>query len=147
VSQSKGADLELSLHDLEHCQSDALQRDQFDVAESLNSQMSRAHASSLQARSLITGSITSAMKLANGAPDRLLMHAAKSQNERPQLRVRKSALNKRLAVLVEDQNMDRQTIEIEPEEECEHNRRTRAPDPGAPPAPRWPHRRDGERTR
>jgi chromosome segregation ATPase len=112
-SQSKVLEIESSLHNLEQRQSDALQRDQFDVAESLNQQISRAHAALLQARALITGSVTSAMTLASGAPDRLLTHAAKSQNELPQLRVRKSGLDKRLAQLVDDQNMDRQTIEIE----------------------------------
>ena len=102
-----------SLKDMEVRQADALMNEQFDVAEQLNSQISRARTTVLKSQQAITTAMMEAMNLANQAPGHLLTHAEESQKELPDLKTRKSALDKRLATLMEDQTADKETIEIE----------------------------------
>lgn len=102
-----------SLKDMEKKQSDALANEQFDEADRLNNQIGRAKTTVNKSQQAITTAMMDAMTLANEAPRHLLTHAEEAQTELPELRTRKSALDKRLATLLEDQTADKETIEIE----------------------------------
>lgn len=102
-----------TLSDLEKRQVEALNTEQYELADQLNTSILKIKSIITENQSNFLKSIAEAMTISNEAPGHLLSHAASSQIELPQLRVRKSALDKRIITLVDEQENDKQTIEAE----------------------------------
>ena len=103
----------VALSDLEKRQVNALNSEKYELADQLNNSIVRAKNLINEHQNTFIQSLSNAFSISNDAPRHLLSHAAASQNELPQLRVRKSALDKRLFTLVDEQETDKQTIEVE----------------------------------
>ncbi|KAH0791375.1 UvrB/uvrC motif family protein [Histomonas meleagridis] len=103
----------VTLSDLERRQINALNSEQYELADQLNTSIIRTKNLINEQQNTFIRSLSNAFSISNDAPGHLLSHAAASQNELPQLRVRKSALDKRLTTLVEEQENDKQTIDTE----------------------------------
>lgn len=102
-----------NLKDMESQQADALQNEQFDIADQLNSKITNTRAQMLVSQTSFNKTIADAMALANQAPQHFIDHSEEAQTELPTLQVRKQALDRRLLDLKNEQSVDQKTIEIE----------------------------------
>ena len=98
---------------LEKDKSEAISNEKFDAAEQMTRKINSSYHEITECWNGISTAIERALNLANDAPNHMNEHSLSSKKEIPQLRVRESALTKRLNSLVELQETDKQKLEFE----------------------------------
>lgn len=105
--------LETSIKQLEKSQADALSNDMCEHAQQIGLSIINSHKKLIDSLNGFSTALECAMNLANDAPKHMDEHSKSSQKNIPQLRVRQSAMMKRMTSLVDLQENDKQTLEVE----------------------------------
>lgn len=105
--------LESEINQLQKSQSDALSNDMCEHALQISRTITESHKKLIDSFNGFSTALECAMNLATDAPKRMEEHSKSSQKDIPQLRVRQSAMMKRMTSLVDLQENDKQTLEVE----------------------------------
>ncbi|OHT06748.1 UvrB/uvrC motif family protein [Tritrichomonas foetus] len=105
--------VQMSISNFEKERSEALSNDKYEYADQLSHKINVGLSQINDSLNGFATSLECALNLANDAPKHMTEHSLSSQQDIPQLRVRQSALSKRLASLVDLQETDKETLEME----------------------------------
>lgn len=105
--------LEQQIVQLKKSHADALSNKMVEHAHQISFQINSVHSKILDSYNGLSTALECALNLANDAPKLMNKHSISIQKEIPQLNVRRSAMMKRMALLGDLQENDKQTLEDE----------------------------------